>query len=298
MTPPTCKCCGAATEPFASIDFSRTCEDQPVPVFAPTGEAVPYFRCTACGFLFTPHFDGLTTEQMAEKIYNSQYVMADPEFVDSRPRYFAGILQAAIGSAKDAVAALDFGGGNGQLAALMCEAGFRDFANYDPFFGSAVAPASSYDLITAFEVMEHTRDPIGTFREALALLRPDGALLFSTVLQPRQLDASWWYIAPRNGHVSLHSRRSLLAIAQLLQMEFLSVSAGLHLFYRSPPNLVMRSIVQHYARPMLRFASLNGIGPLLNASRQIARSGAVGATLDPRHAGRALLRQLGVAIER
>lgn len=298
MTPIICKCCGATAEPFASVDFSRTCEDQPTPVFAPTGEAVPYYRCSICGFLFTPYFDGLTQEQMAEKIYNSQYVMADPGFVDARPRYFANVLQDAIGPTKGAVTALDFGGGNGQLAALMRAAGFLHFGSYDPFFGAATAPASPHDLVTAFEVMEHTRDPIGTFREVLALLRPDGALLFSTMLQPRQLDANWWYMAPRNGHVSLHSRSSLQAVARLVHMTFLSIDPGLHLFYRSPPNLAMRSIVRRYARPMLRFASLNGMGSLLDTSRQVARLGAVGATLDPRHTGRALLRQLGMTIER
>jgi SAM-dependent methyltransferase len=296
--PPTCKCCGAPTTLFASVDFSRTCEDRPAPVFAPTGETVPYYRCGACGFLFTTHFDALTAEEMAAKIYNSQYVLADPQFVDVRPRYFAGVLQAAIGPVKDSVRALDFGGGNGKLAASMRAAGFRDFASYDPFFGDTEPPASSHDLVTAFEVMEHTRYPIGTFREVLALLRPDGVLLFSTMLQPSQLDARWWYIAPRNGHVSLHSRHSLQAIARLLGVEFLSVNAALHLFYRDPPSRVTRSIVRSHARPMLRFASLNGVGPLLAASRQVARSRVIGATLDPRHCVRALLRVLGVAIER
>jgi SAM-dependent methyltransferase len=298
VNPIVCKCCGGTAEPFASVDFSRTCEDQPTPVFPPTGEAVPYYRCATCSFLFTPHFDGLTQEQMAAKIYNSQYVMADPGFVEARPRYFAAMLQDAIGPAKGAVTALDFGGGNGQFATLMREAGFVDFASYDPFFGSAAAPASSHDLVTAFEVMEHTRDPIGTFREVLALLRPDGALLFSTMLQPRRLDANWWYMAPRNGHVSLHSRRSLHAIARLLHMTFLSIGPALHLFYRRPPNLAMRSIGRRYARPMLRLASLDGVGSLLDTSTQVARLGAMGATLDPRHAARALLRQLGVTIER
>ena len=297
MTAIICKCCGGATEPFGCADFSRTCEDRPTPVFAPTGEAVPYHRCVTCGFLFTRHFDKLTAEQMAEKIYNAQYLKADPGFTETRPRYFAGMLQDVLAPANGTVGALDFGGGDGRLAALMREAGFRDFASYDPFFGPTAVPAASpvatpagtYDLITAFEVVEHARDPIGTFREMLGLLRPDGAFLFSTMLQPRGVDTSWWYMAPRNGHVSLHCRGSLLAIARLLCMRFLSIGDGLHLFYRRPGNQVTRSIIRRYARPTLRYASLTGMTCLLDASRQLAQMGAVRATLDPRHVARALL---------
>ena len=235
---------------------------------------------------------------MAEKIYNAEYVAADPDFVHARPRYFAGILQDIIGPVKGTVTALDFGGGKGLLAALMREAGFPDFASYDPFFGGTVAAVSHYDLVTAFEVMEHTRDPIGTFREVSGLLRPDGALLSPTLLQPPRLDATWWYMAPRNGHASLHSRRNLQTVARLLDMAFLSISDGLHLFYRSPPNRVMRSVAQRGGRPVLRYASMNGIGHLLDSSRQVARLGEVRAVLDPRHAGRALLRRLGMPVGR
>jgi hypothetical protein len=235
---------------------------------------------------------------MAETIYNDQYVLADPGFVDARPRYFSGMLQDILAPVKGSITALDFGGGQGLLAALMREAGFSRFASYDPFFGGAGVPASPCDLVTAFEVMEHTRDPIGTFREALAPLRPDGTLLFSTVLQPRQPDQTWWYMAPRNGHVSLHSRRSLTVIARSLGMTFLPLDGGVHLFYRSPPSRVTQAIVQRRARQIMRFASLCGVGPWVDTAWQVARSGSTQAALDPRHPARALLATLGRPMER
>jgi hypothetical protein len=43
---------------------------------------------------------------MAEKIYNAEYVAADPDFVDARPHQFAGILQNIIGPVKGAALGL------------------------------------------------------------------------------------------------------------------------------------------------------------------------------------------------
>ena len=87
MTSPTkrCKCCSAAAIPFAKLDFSRTCEDRHAPPFAPSGEMVPYFHCQSCGFIFTDHFDAWSPGDMAERIYNADYHLADPEFTETRP---------------------------------------------------------------------------------------------------------------------------------------------------------------------------------------------------------------------
>jgi 2-polyprenyl-6-hydroxyphenyl methylase/3-demethylubiquinone-9 3-methyltransferase len=291
VAPIVCKCCGHVCDPFASVDFSRTCADRTAPVFAPTGEAVTYCRCRACGFLFTSHFDHLSDEQMIEKIYNREYAMADPDFLGSRPHHFARELQEQLAPLRGDLVALDFGGGSGLLAELMRVAGFADFDSYDPFFANNAAPSRTYDLITAFEVVEHARDAIEPFRQMLSLLRPDGTLLFSTMLQPRHVDANWWYMAPRNGHVSLHSRRSLHTIALRLGLGFLSIDAGTHLFYRSRLSPGTRSIVRPLAGRMLRFASLQGIGSFTMAAWQLAFLGQARAALEPRHAARAVLRQ-------
>ena len=258
----------------------------------PSGEPVTYFRCRACCLLFTPHFDILSAAQLAARIYNAEYATADPDFAEARPRYLANLLRDVLEPAKDSIRALDFGGGQGLLARLMREAGFEGYASYDPFFGNSAPNSGGYDLITAFEVVEHSRDPIAPFQEMLALLRPDGAVLFSTALQPRCLDADWWYIAPRNGHVSLHSRGSLRHIARHLGVRLLSIDPTLHLFCRSPANLAARLIIRRHERPMLRFASLGGFGPLLTTAWEVARMGGVRAAIDPHHAGRALLRVL------
>lgn len=146
-----------------------------------------------------------------------------------RPTGFADALARLFGPARRGIEALDYGGGEGLLATLARDRGFAVYDSFDPFFGGRAAPDRRYDLVTAFEVMEHSRDPLATLREALSYVRPDGVLLFSTVLQPPDVDADWWYIAPRNGHVSLHSDQSLQNLAQRSGARLISLSETAHM---------------------------------------------------------------------
>ncbi len=63
--------------------------------------------------------------------------------------------------------------------------------------------------------MEHTPTPVETFADALSFIRPGGVMLFSTLtidaLPPGS--AHHWYISPRNGHLTIHTRRSLALLA-------------------------------------------------------------------------------------
>ncbi|HSU66432.1 MAG TPA: methyltransferase domain-containing protein, partial [Tepidisphaeraceae bacterium] len=67
----------------------------------------------------------------------------------------------------------------------------------------------------------------------------DGLILFTTAFQPpdiEQLGTSWWYIGPRNGHVSLHTPQSILSIVRTLGFRLASSPDGLvHLLFRSIP---------------------------------------------------------------
>jgi hypothetical protein len=61
--------------------------------------------------------------------------------------------------------------------------------------------------------------------------------LFSTLtidkLPPRSLE--FWYIAPRNGHVTIHTRRSLAALAARFGKRLHHFSDGMHLCLTEPP---------------------------------------------------------------
>jgi 2-polyprenyl-3-methyl-5-hydroxy-6-metoxy-1,4-benzoquinol methylase len=93
--------------------------------------------------------------------------------------------------------------------------------------------------VTAFEVLEHSPTPIATMKQALSMLEYKGRLLFSTLLmdQVPRYATDHWYIAPRNGHISLHTRLSLGNMFSQLGWQVRSFDENLYLAERYPSSL-------------------------------------------------------------
>jgi 2-polyprenyl-6-hydroxyphenyl methylase/3-demethylubiquinone-9 3-methyltransferase len=225
---------------------------------------------------------------MRDRIYNADYPRADPGFAEARPAGFARALSGWLAPLKSRIASLDHGGGSGRLAALMRQAGF-DYDTYDPYFAGSAAPRRRYDLVTSFEVVEHTPDPVATFTTMLSFLQPEGAVLFSTNLQPPLVTSDWWYIAPRNGHVSIYTARSLRALAARLGVGFLTLGTHLHLLYRSAGDPVAGTLLRHDLFSVLWQASQQNARALAAATWTGLQLGRPFTALDPRHAARLLL---------
>jgi 2-polyprenyl-6-hydroxyphenyl methylase/3-demethylubiquinone-9 3-methyltransferase len=119
------------------------------------------------------------------------------------------------------------------------EAGFRNVEVYDPFVPQhAKKPEGKFDIITMFEVLEHSPTPKETMADLSSMLADEGVVMMSTMLQPKNMDSigvNWWYLAPRNGHVSMHSRRSLTRLAAPFGMRSGSVNDGFHILVRGKP---------------------------------------------------------------
>lgn len=264
-----CKCCGGRTEPFGTVDAARSCEDRRGgAVFPPSLVPVAYLRCTACDLVFTTDLDGWSEAEMAARIYNTEYVQADPDFATTRPTFFAGLLAGALRPLRETVDILDYGGGDGRLSRLLGVEGFR-CDSFDPFFGGTMLAPHAYDLVTAFEVVEHSRTPLETFRAMREALRPGGTLVFSTRLRPRRAGIEWWYVAPRNGHVTLHSPGSLHACARVLGMRFVPLGEGLHLFCADAAAPAAATLMGHFAASAVYVASLQGWGEWLRTARAL-----------------------------
>jgi 2-polyprenyl-6-hydroxyphenyl methylase/3-demethylubiquinone-9 3-methyltransferase len=225
-----CKICSAAAPLFGAVDFHRSCVEPAGLRLAPSGHLVHYHRCGTCGFLFTAALDEWTIEDFAEHVYNAGYAAMDPEYRETRPARMARMVSAAFAASREGLRVLDYGGGDGLLASLLRDAAF-DAESWDPFVEGGAPPDRRYDLITCFEVLEHVPDPHGTAAAIAGLLSPGGMLLFSTLLQPPDIAAQsmgWWYIGPRNGHVSLFSAESLSRLWAALGMRMDTLSEGLH----------------------------------------------------------------------
>lgn len=202
----TCKICHSATQFSGLTDFLKCAGGH---VFGRSGVGVDWRTCPHCEFLFTSFFDDWTAEDFARFVYNDDYIKVDPEYSGVRSqRVFASLIPLL--PKNGAARVLDFGGGAGGLARLLRERGI-DATSYDPF-SSSERPAGKFDLITCVEVFEHSPDPTATMAEVASFLAPGGAILLGVSLQPAnigQIGPSWWYCAPRNGHCSTYSLKTL-----------------------------------------------------------------------------------------
>ncbi len=158
---------------------------------------------------------------MASYIYNDEYLLVDQDYIDRRPRaeakHIAQILEGCQG-----MRILDYGSGSGKFAKYMREYGFHFIASYDPF-SNPDRPEGLFDLVTAFEVVEHSPRPLDTFREMKDFLTADGAIVISQTTQPENIDdirCSWWYAGPRNGHVTTYSDITFSVIAEKLSLRY------------------------------------------------------------------------------
>ncbi|HEV7301791.1 MAG TPA: class I SAM-dependent methyltransferase [Tepidisphaeraceae bacterium] len=235
-----CKCCGNASTLYDVVDFNKNCEQPRRRVLETSGVPVYYHRCSSCDFIFTTAFDHFTPAMFASEIYNTEYRLVDPDYEESRPRGNAELIGKMFAASRT-LNMLDYGGGNGLLAEVLKEKGFSSVATYDPFVAKHSArPSGEFDLLVSFEVLEHSPQPEATFADMSILLADPGLMLVSTVMQPSDLDATfgirWWYIAPRNGHVSIFSPRALDALVRPFGFTRTSLSPALHLLYKTLPD--------------------------------------------------------------
>jgi len=125
---------------------------------------------------------------------------------------------------------LDYGGGYGLFTRLMRDRGYNFFHD-DKYCSNLFAQyfdlvsnknAGTFDMVTLFEVMEHTTNPLSLLERLSSLA---DSILFTTELLPlRKIHSveDWWYFAPQTGqHISFFSEQSLRNAA---------INLGFHLF--------------------------------------------------------------------
>lgn len=95
----------------------------------------------------------------------------------------------------------------------MRRLGYGAIQTYDGFHPDhRERPDRTFNLVTCFETIEHMLDPVGGARDIASFLSEDGLLILSTLVQPEDVlkeRMGWWYVGPRNGHITIFTRRSL-----------------------------------------------------------------------------------------
>jgi SAM-dependent methyltransferase len=235
-----CKICGQTALLEGVVDFNKNCEQFenrfPLPL---CGIPVYYHRCPACGFLFTTAFDNFSNDDFKKWIYNDEYVLVDPEYKSERPRRMTESLLNLLPNHKS-IRILDYGAGNGQLAANLRAAGFENVSCYDPFVPEfSRRPDDLFDCILCFEVIEHSTEPRRIMSDIASFLKQPGIVVFTTLYsKPGEMSplVNWWYVAPRNGHVSIHSELSMKSLLQSLGYQTGSFNHAVHVMVRELPE--------------------------------------------------------------
>lgn len=236
----SCPVCSGTSSALDVVDFNKSCEEARGRYLGLAGVPVYYFMCANCGFCFAPELMKWGLQEFEDRIYNGDYPLVDPDYLEARPRNNANSLIATFGGHAGEITHLDYGGGAGLLSRLLREAGWKS-GSYDPFVdrGTSVESLGRFDLITAFEVFEHVPDVGALMSNLSSLLQANGVILFSTLVSDKYLEPrkriTWWYASPRNGHISLYTRRSLALLAARKGFQFGSFTEGSHVFWRSIP---------------------------------------------------------------
>ncbi len=239
-----CKCCSNQSILFGVCDFNKNCEERNGLHLTPSGIPIYYYRCNNCGFIFSNAFDDFSPDDFKEQIYNDDYQQVDPDYTFLRPTNLGQMIANTFHDNKD-ISIIDYGGGNGILAQTLRDKGFPDVSVYDPFTPQfAQKPNRKFNLLLAFEVIEHVADIYTTIEDMITLIDKEcGFIITSTLLQPSDINktkTNWWYISPRNGHISIHTQKSLTISFSKKGLHLESANQGQHCAYFQVPDFAKR----------------------------------------------------------
>jgi 2-polyprenyl-6-hydroxyphenyl methylase/3-demethylubiquinone-9 3-methyltransferase len=108
-----------------------------------------------------------------------------------------------------------------------------DAVGWDPFSHDAPLPDRGFDLVFCSEVLEHVLHPREALASIAARVGPGGFALMSTALVPSHIPVeAWWYLAPRNGHITLYTSEALTRACGDAGLRYTPLSDEWHLAER------------------------------------------------------------------
>lgn len=206
---------------------------------------VSYYRCKGCGFIQTEE------PYWLDEAYSSAIADTDIGLVGrnvSLAILTGAILKFCLPNSR---IHLDYGGGTGLFVRLMRDAGF-DFEWYDRycdnfFAKNFVKKRAHYDVVTAFELLEHLPHPLEDLAELMAL---GDNVICSTSLVPSPVPkvADWWYYAPETGqHIAFYTEAAMKKIAAHFGRYYVHCS-DLHIFSCMPIPMWKLKICMRFPR--------------------------------------------------
>lgn len=206
---------------------------------------IKYFVCDNCGYICTedPYW--------LNEAYSSAIAKTDIGLVSRNvhnAERLSRILSILYPSFKNKI--LDFGGGYGMLCRLMRDNGFDCYWT-DKYCKNLFAQhfegrEERYPVVTAFELMEHTINPLEQVRDIIRMYTPE-MFIFSTEIYNQRIPPSpdWWYYAFETGqHIAFFQPRTLAVIAQSCGMNYMQLSKDLHIFSKTDINNYKKYLIK------------------------------------------------------
>lgn len=200
---------------------------------------VDYYRCGSCFFVQTeePYW-------LKEAYSGGAIGSLDVGLVERciQNRELTNEILVNLFQNLDKTKFLDYGGGHGLFTRLMRDRGFNFYCfdlyaenTYAKYFDLRELPENTkFDLLTAFEVLEHLTEPILGIQKMLTL---SNIMLFSTELQPNDNHYKlneWWYLVPEGGqHISFYHENTFRQIAKDHDLFFYTNGKNLHILSKS-----------------------------------------------------------------
>lgn len=196
---------------------------------------VSYFRCSKCFFIQTEE------PYWLEEAYGLGAIGALDVGIMSRNLMLVNkteLIADKLFSSLSNFSGVDYGGGHGIFVRMMRDQGFNFYRQdlyaenlYARYFDVNDLPLNTkYNILTAFEVLEHLPNPI---EEIKKMFMYADILLFSTELQLSNEISElekWWYIVPEGGqHVSFYNDLTFREIERILNVNYYTDFNNIHI---------------------------------------------------------------------
>lgn len=220
---------------------------------------VKYYRCADCLFIQTeePYWldeaYGKTPISPLDVGIVRRNLLLSGNTIDIIKKIFKNSLQ---------VNAIDYGGAHGLFVRLMRDEGYQFYRQdkycenlFSLYFDIKDAPVQKFELLTAFELFEHLPNPKDEIKNMFAY---SDIILFSTVLQPKNLDENWWYLVPEGGqHVALYNIQTLESLAKQFDAHLLSNGFDLHILSKNKLDINLNDLNGSLISKILRKLKIN-----------------------------------------
>ncbi len=190
-----------------------------------------FYQCSSCRFVQTDEPVWL------EEAYSNAITTLDIGLIDRNLALRDETIELIDACFPEAGKFLDYAGGYGMFVRLMRDKGL-DFYRQDvycenlfaKYFDIEDVKINRFDVVTAFEVFEHFKDPMTEIAE---ILKYSDTIIFSTKLLPQTVKeiSEWWYLSTETGqHVAFYDPATLSFIARHFKKEYYFNGRNLHLF--------------------------------------------------------------------